>query len=1069
MSGQSGEIPCLSEILEPSDFVFAYKDLDVSNYIGRLAPSLGLVIRDKLYSPVGSVAREFTDCEIFIGITDLNQPFLEALKAVNKALSNPQGTITLPLTQEMGFGKTHFETLLFHLYTEVPKRWKSLMQRVELEDRMEKLVQEGAYKPVVADETIVFPIDLKTLPDSLDPYTALFENCARLIRKYKVSVDEKIFEKIKDLSRMEPKRAAADLAKIIKMSGVTTRVLIILDELYACAFETASGGDAEQIRSLNNLMLFLTSFVDELKESHPVVVVYASAQQDINRWREVSEQIKKLRQEAILLIETIGHFEDRTSRVQIPMKQMVDEDVINLVKRRLLRPKAPTQEVVENVGRTCMDIIKNYSGESASLRYYDELLKTYPFAPTYRFFVNKLMTPTIGGDLPRTQHLRDLLRITASLIAKVYENDICKKVSLISLSYLSHDDVKHLLDEKQSMEWGRLYGSCKSSVNEIRDEKIRFLAERMLSVIYIKSLTTNVSKILNMIRSPEVLSREEILLRGTSVEDLVFSLVGGVPHELLPSFYDAYSFISRSTPYVMDIEHSGKKYLVLSFVFNPTELIESMKREEMAQYRNPDGTLDPKKLLDYFRRQLETEYSITGQFAKESGKAERPALVLINYDAFVKGGNGADFVNWLDKDRFTILVLTPWSVAERTLTGKTEKDCIAEIKEAVRKSKHVVNNLNMFAVIVPEVNMKTLEHLSDRVAEVLAAKRVVNLMKVKEAGDEKSRKLELARKAQTYSTLSELLKGEEKFEDIVLDIMNSLQERIEEYAKQYTNTAVQNYTSEFINCFKHIIYYDAGKGEFIEDKLDVEYHPKDDFEKVYAELPAWLTNSVIKKCAIDEKNSILAKLIKHIIEPRVIERKGDMEKGMEIMIDTEPLIEAAMRGWRSLPIRPLSRRSFEDALSTHELKETRLIAGINIKVSYKPESKQIILQPVVKPPPPPQPPSGVNNLEIWEIGNVINAMQLLERDEFKDKIEKIEITVETTDGCVLNIAKASLEDLDWAIGVPPTKSFISRVSKISPEIKIARLHIKFLTPFEFEHIRKVIVSLGVSEGNFNIR
>ena len=1063
------EIPYLSEIVEPSDFVFAYKDLDVSNYIGRLAPSLGLVIRDKLYRPVGLVAREFTDCEIFIGITDLNPPFLEALKAVNRALRSSQGTITLPLTQEMGFGKTHFETLLFHLYTEVPKKWASLTQKVELEDRIEKLVQDGAYDKTVADETIVFPLDLKTLPDSLDPYVALFENCVRLIRRYKrIGDDENLLEKIRNLSKTEPKRAAADLAKIFKMAGGPTRVLVILDELYACAFETASGGDAEQINSLNNLMIFLTSFVDELKDFSPVVIVYASAQQDINRWKDpgVRTQLKKRKSEAALLVSTIDHFEDRTSRVQIAMRQMAVEDVINLIKKRLIRPKAPTQEVVEKVGRVCIEIVKNYSGESASLRYYDELLKSYPFVPTYRLFANKLMTPTIGGDLPRTQHLRDLLRITASLIARVHGNDMWKKVSLISLSYLSHDDVKHLLDERQSMEWGRLYDSCKSSINEIRDERIRFLAERILSVVHIKSLTTNVSKILNMIRSPEVLSREEILLRGTSVEDLVFSLVGGVPHELLPSFYDAYSFVSRSTPYVMDIEHSGKKYLILSFVFNPTELIESMKREEVAQYRNPDGTLNYQKLLDYFRRQLETEYSITGQFAKESGKAERPALVLINHDSFVKAKDGADFVNHLEKDRFTILILTPWSIAEKTLTGKTEKDCFNEVKEAIRSSKNEIANLNMFAAVVPEVNLKILERLSDRIAEVHAAKRVVDLMKVKEAGEDKSKKLELARKARTYSVLSEFLRGEEGFEDIVLDIMNSLQARIEEYAKQYTNTVVQDYTNEFISCFKHIVYFDVDKGDFVEDKLEVEYHPKDEFEKIYAELPAWITNSVIRKCNIDDRNSILAKLIKNVIEPSLIKRKEDMEKGEKIVIDAEPLIRASMRGWKELPIRPLSRKDVENALE--DVKGTRLIAGINTKISYDRRSNQIILESIVKPPPPTPPPGTAHELKIWGIGNVINAMQLLDKAEFKDRVGSIGITVETTDGCVLNIAKASLDDLDWALGTPPTKSFVTRVSKISPEIKIASLQIKFSIPVNSEEVKKLVISLGVSEGNFSI-
>lgn len=825
---QGKKIPTLKDVIEPSDFVFAYKDLDAQNYIGRLAPSLGLVITYKLYKPITAISKEFVDCELFLGMTDLNPPFLEALRSVNKALGSPQGTITLPLTQEMGFGKTHFETLLLHLYTDVLKRWGLIRSKVELEDRVSKLTEEAMYKPDIAEKTIVLALDLKSPPELLDPYSAFFETCVRVIKKYdKITPYEKIVPLIASLGKTEPKRAAREFASYIKKVGVTTPVLILLDELYACAFETALGGDMNQIESLSNLMIFITSFVDDLKEHSPVVLVYASAQQDINRWSELVKEknhLIKSRPAAANLISVINHFKDRTSRVQIPMKEITSEDVINLVLKRLIKLKAPRDEISKPIAGMCTEIVEEYTGKDVAFRYYGELLKTYPFTPTYQFLAEKLMAPTIGGDLPRTQHVRDLLKVTASLIARVYESELWGKASLISLANLTHDDVNHLVEERYSMEWGRLHSACQRSIAEVRDEDVRFLAEKMLSIVYTKSLTTNISKLLDMIRTPEILSRQEVLVRGTSIDDLIFSLVGAVSKDILPKFHDAYSYLARSTPSVIDIEHGGKKYLVLSFVFSPMELIESFKKEEMAQYITREGLPNYQKMIEYFRKQLESEYSITGWFAETSEKIDKPKLVLINYDTIVAEMERGKpkFLGYLDRDRFTVLVLTPWSIAEKMIESRKRIDFAMKIKETIQKFKGETAYPNMFAVVVPRIEKKLIERLCSRIAEVHAAMKVVKHLKVEKVEEARKKKLELARRAPSYQTLVDLLK-EEKFEDIILEVMDVLLKRIEEYAKNYTNIAVQDYVGEFVGSFKDIIYFDAKKDGFVKDTLGVKY------------------------------------------------------------------------------------------------------------------------------------------------------------------------------------------------------------------------------------------------------
>jgi hypothetical protein len=791
------EIPCLADAVDPSDFVFEYKDLDVQNYIGKLAPSFGLLLTYKLYKPITAISREFVEPEFFLSMTDFNPTITEALKIVNKILQASSGTTTLPLTQEMGFGKTHFETLLFHLYTEIPEKWKKLKEEITIEDAIEKLTEKTLYKPENAKKTIIFPVDLKSIPESIDPYTAIFEHCDRIIGKYKKESSE-LTKTLNELKNLEPKRAATELAKQIKKIGVTIPTLILIDELYASVYETIVGGDDKQINSLTNLIIFITSFIDELKEHSPIVLVYASAQQDIDKFDELvklKDHMIKEKPTAATLLSVVEYFKARTSRVQMPTRQITSEDVISIVRKRLLKLKAPIKDLNEPVARVCMEIVAEYTAKDSAIRYYEELLKTYPFTPTYRVFAEKLLAPTIGGDLPRTQHVRDLLKVTASIIARIHGNKEWDKLALISPAYLTHDDVNHLVEERISMEWRRLYESCAKSIYEIRETAVKNIAEKLLSVVYIKSFTTNISKLLDMIRAPDMLPREEILVRGSSLEDLVFSIVGATPTKDLPKFHDAYNYLSTSTPYIIDVEHAGKKYLVLSFVFNPMELIESFKREEIASFRTPEGLIDYQKLVEYFRNQLETEYNITGMFTEVSERPNKPKLILINYNIIntMDEKGKPKFLTYLDREKFTVLVTTPWSMAEEIIRGKKVTECTAETITILHDFKNDTPYPNMLAIVFPNIEKQLLETLCTRIAEMHSAKRVVTFLRVEKKEEIRSKRLELAKRTPTYKTLLELLKEEEKkFEDIIIEIMESLQKRIEEYAKNYTNTAVQN-------------------------------------------------------------------------------------------------------------------------------------------------------------------------------------------------------------------------------------------------------------------------------------
>jgi hypothetical protein len=243
---------------------------------------------------------------------------------------------------------------------------------------------------------------------------------------------------------------------------------------------------------------------------------------------------------------------------------------------------------------------------------------------------------------------------------------------------------------------------------------------------------------------------------------------------------------------------------------------------------------------------------------------------------------------------------------------------------------------------------------------------------------------------------------------------------------------------------------------------------EDKFDKVYAELPAWIADATTSKCRVDKRDSIISKLITYVIKPYISRHKDDLTNGEKGQIEANPLIEAAMRGWKDLPIRPLSKGEMERALVG--ISGSRLIAGESVKLSYlkKNETKFLVIEMERPPPPPPRIPVQVKAIEIWEIGNIVIGMELLRKNRLRDSVETMDISIETEDGCAFHIVKASLEDLEWIIGEDPINAFINRLSPQTSLIKLARLHIKLSTSIDKQKIERMMTSLGISEGNYTL-
>ena len=154
-----------------------YRGLHPEEYVGKLAPSLGLVVQRDLRVASVEVSYEFLDPVTFLLLTHFREPVKEALGAINTALQSVGGGVVLSLTHAMGLGKTHFLTILYHLYVNIPDRWEKLaslvMQRPDVEDLL-KTLRDINYKVDVARKTLVIPIDLKYLPVGYNHYEALF-------------------------------------------------------------------------------------------------------------------------------------------------------------------------------------------------------------------------------------------------------------------------------------------------------------------------------------------------------------------------------------------------------------------------------------------------------------------------------------------------------------------------------------------------------------------------------------------------------------------------------------------------------------------------------------------------------------------------------------------------------------------------------------------------------------------------------------------------------------------------------------------------------------------------------
>jgi hypothetical protein len=1054
--------PRLRDVVELSELASkVYRYLDPQEYVGKLAPSLGMILQKDLGIADIEVSSEFLEPVTFLSITHFRKPLIDALRIVNTSLQNVSDAVpVLSLTHAMGLGKTHFLTLLYHLYTKVPTRWNDIEESLPEESIL--LVEATNYKIDIARRALVIAIDLKYIPSEALPYNALFLTIQKIFEKYKkrflvaeaskAGLDE-FEELLQRIHRYDPKDAAREFVRVLSRLAVNIPILIIVDEVYAAVFEAIAGASKEYIDSVKKVLLFLASLADELRGRFPAVLVYASAMHDVQRWRDVA-RLHVDNDEKGWLKEAVKFFEERTRRVSpISVRDVNDEEALEIVKKRIIRLKTPMGRVLsESILKELQYVLSEVVGEAEAAKFIDELKRTYPFSPMYRELVRKLIIPAYSADFApgKLQHLRDLIKISSSVLGRILEND--GEAWLVSTAHVEHDDIKHLLDEGYANEWRREVLSWSRFLElleaETKDRDLVKMVKGAISAIYLKSVTNNAwDLILMMTKSPDTLSLEELDRRSLHQRRLLLSLVGVVDITKLKRYTEVLEKLDIA-PYIHSVERSEGKYYYASLFENPYQLLKDIRESEIRRLKDEEGRLKIEDAIKYVRETLE-EYALVSEFRKNA---------LLNMD-FVKVDDferTARFTEHLDKDEFTILVISPLDMANKLLVEEAKfGDILESIRSSIDANRNKVKYLNMFAVVIPYMDEETLERLVNSLAEIKASEIVVNMLK----SDRGMIKFAEHTTERHRSLLDLVRKPEEEFKRIVMEIIDRFRERLETYAQQLNNAAVQNFTSDFVSLFKKVVTYNpsTNKVEILDLAASIDGQPQT-LSKVFASLPVWIANAVRGKLQVVGATGISARLIewiKKMIGTDVV--RDRLRKDREYRYSISSIIEGLVRGWPDIPIKPESVKSIESAVRSlpgrviqTDDREFKLII-IDI------ENDDLIIRPKeILPPPPPPPPKRIIRFEVVGVKDVNIVLGSITRiEELVQRVKTLHIEVHVGSDTEISI-KGSIDKVSEL-----TESLVKYLNHHINDISSCKLAAQFAEALEKDEASRLVRRIGL--------
>ncbi|MEM3390585.1 MAG: hypothetical protein QW491_14450 [Thermoproteota archaeon] len=974
--------PKLSDVVEPSPLVETYSTLPPGEYVGRLAPSLGMIIEHELYDQGIQINNEFLDTDTFLFITYL-KPMADMLKTVNDGLNTlHEVPLVVSLDQEMGFGKTHFLTLLWHLYAQTYK-WSE--ETLINSHAILSEVKESGYKRAVAERTLVLALDLISYPFDLDPYETIFESAAKLmeLKRAPTGPDPGFLRSLKGLKPIEAAR------RLISHLN-DTPLLIMIDEFYGGLYKAIEGGSEKIIEGLLSLISFLKEVIDASRGRAKLVIIISSAREDAERWDKVSAILQK--QGLLRFVEAVNDLRDRLGRLRpIKLGRIEVEDIINILVKRLFKFKVERREAALRIEGALKNALADLLDKKSLNDFISKIERYYPFSPSLEHIIRKFLYPTFGGDIPRSQHIRDLLKITASAISKLKNDGEWRGCSLIIPAHIPPEDIASVLGEsKITSEWMRAYHSCKIVAERVDEAELKKLLLLILTSIYTKSVTTNITKLIDMLRSPKILSREEIEFRGSTVQDLVMMLAGGVPDSLLKRISDAIGYLEKM-PYVNSTVYEGINYYIMSLIPGPVELLDSFLKEE----RRKAGleAEDYRAITFYLEEHMTRQYSLSGYFQSFSEKKAPPKVILVDWDYISGETEKPRFIDYLDHDAFTILVASPWSIAKKLLEGTKPQELGEEAKSIVEKFRNNISSrLNLFAIVVPEFRLEDQKELCEYIAQVNASANLTEYIKPKDIKEVRRRRLDVAKRTPTYDLLRTLYEDEKSFEDIMIEVMDAMLQKIDNYASRTAIAAIQNYTAKMISLFNTIIYYDPGSKSIKKDRLSISLETIKDLRDLYGEIPSWIASAVSTKCGVKGVDDLRASLLDYV-KNYAAKYKADLLSWKRLEIDGKVIKFALGGGWPEIPLKPKSISIVETVIKSLGGSYAVPDPEINsIKVSV--EDLKIILEPATMPPPPPQSPELYDVVEVKGINNVMIGLTLVTNPQYSDRISAVSLRVD---------------------------------------------------------------------------
>jgi len=494
-----------------------------------LAPSLGSVISAII---TGSKLSEFANPIDFIRITYPTETFKSVVRDVTGTIISG-GTKVLFLNLDMGSGKTHLLTLLYHLlytlpcpYFNDPNTVREISGNLSNFDPNYDFIGNGR-KPVV-----VFPLDFRTknFREQVSAWVASLKcvgdsAVAKELENYlnKGCIDRTIYDCLPN---------ALDFAeKINNRVGV----IWLIDEFYYGVREAAQGSINAEL--ITRLLDFIRTFIDRRRTiatsyRSAIIALIAGARSDYEWWQSNRSQVDKA------LVDKVKFFEDQISRVisQVETKWLNIDDAMNVICTRLG--------------------LNEYDCNNA-------------FHDNFRDFVGRVIKA--DTDFPDAQHLRGLIKASA-----VFALNACNLGdSRITPAHFDEHVIDALvLSEALATMYKSNYDfiidyAKKLASNDVEESILKY----MVNAIFTGSIVGDVHKLLFALRgSKEVVLSAESWVRR-SIEPILEEKK--YPSYILSTIMPKLS----NLPYIREVSVGNEVVYVVSPYINPRTLLYDLIEE----------------------------------------------------------------------------------------------------------------------------------------------------------------------------------------------------------------------------------------------------------------------------------------------------------------------------------------------------------------------------------------------------------------------------------------------------------------------------------------------------------